>query len=77
MPQFVSIKEFKELQKIAKEALRLASRHDPDIMKMLERLIKHVNREVGVAQDLPLCHRIDILERQMKRIGAPQYRKVK
>lgn len=49
-----TVAEFKKLQKTANEALRLASKHDPD----LER-------------------RIVILERQMERLDAPQYRRVK
>jgi hypothetical protein len=49
-----TIAEFKKVQKTAAEALRLASKHDPDLEE-----------------------RIVILERQMKRLGAPQYRRVK
>lgn len=46
--------EFKKVQKDSTEALRLASKHDPDLEL-----------------------RIAILERQMKRLGAPQYRRVR
>ena len=50
----VTRKEFQKLLRIATEALRLASKHDPD----LER-------------------RISVLERQVERLGAPQYRLVR
>lgn len=50
----ITRKEFSRLERIAKEALRLASKHDPDLVM-----------------------RIEVLERQMVRIGAPQYRRVK
>jgi hypothetical protein len=53
--------QFKKLEKIAKEALRLASSHDPD----------H-------AQDLKsLRLRLDIVDRQLQRMCAPQYRVVR
>lgn len=50
----VDFQRFLDAEKNAKEALRLASKHDPDLEL-----------------------RISVLERQMKRLGAPQYRKVK
>lgn len=50
----ITRKEFNKLNQIAKDALRLASKHDPDLEK-----------------------RIVVLERQMERLGALQYRKVK
>ena len=84
--------EFKKLQRQVKDALNLASTHDPDHAKLLmdharwltqlgtelseriDRLIDHVNREIGVASEPPLHTRIDILERQTQKLGAPQYR---
>ena len=44
------------------------------VWKMLDRLLDHVNREIGVASEPPLHTRIDILERQIQKLGAPQYR---
>jgi hypothetical protein len=41
-----------------KNALKLASTHDPDIMKWITELE----------------YRLDIAERQLERLGAPQYR---
>ena len=51
MTKPITRKEFQKLTRIAMDALRLASNHDPD----------HETR-------------LDVLERQMQRIGAPQYR---
>lgn len=47
----VTQKEWNETQSRLKEALRLASSHDPDLLR-----------------------RIEVLERQVSRLGAPQYR---
>ena len=53
MKRAITRKEFNELTKIAKDALSLASRHDPD----------HE-------------HRLEIIERQLERLYAPQYREL-
>jgi len=45
--------EWNKLVRYSKDCMRLASTHDPDLLK-----------------------RIEVLERQMQRIGAPQYRLV-
>ena len=57
--------EFLKVQKQAQDAIHLASVHDPDLLKRIEileksldRLINHINREIGVAQDIPLYKRI-------------------
>jgi hypothetical protein len=60
MIKLVTKKEYNELQKTANEALRLAITHDPDHGKML--------------RDLTI--RVETIERQMERLGAPQYRVV-
>ena len=73
----VDFQRFLDAEKNAKEALRLASKHDPDIMKMLERLINHVNKQLGVVGKLSIEERISVCERRLDRIGAPKYRKVK
>ena len=57
----VGTMQFKKLEKVAKEALRLASSHDPD----------H-------AHDLKsLRLRLDIVERQLQRMNAPQFRVIR
>ena len=45
-----------------------------ELNERIDRLIDHVNREIGVASEPPLHTRIDILERQIQKLGAPQYR---
>ena len=59
-------KEFLKVQRQVKDALNLASVHDPDLVKAIkeldsriDRLVRHVNREIGVAQKIPLHSRID------------------
>jgi hypothetical protein len=52
MTKPVTRKEYNDLLRLVKDALRMASSHDPEHEKRLE-----------------------ILERQMVRLGAPQYRK--
>lgn len=47
-------KEFQRVERIAIDALRMASTHDPDLLQ-----------------------RIIVMERQLRRLGAPQYRKAK
>lgn len=71
----VDFQRFLDTEKKAKEALRLASKHDPDIMKKLDRLIDHVNKQLGVAEKLAIHERISIVERRLDRIGAPRYRR--
>ena len=58
--------EFKKLRRQVEEAIRLSSTHDPDHVKAikslserLDRLTDHVNREIGVAQDVPLHMRLE------------------
>lgn len=49
------------------DAMMMASSHDPDHARELKALNKELNE---------LTTRVAILERQMERIGAPQYRRV-
>lgn len=74
--KIVAWDRFLKVERQAREAMRLASRHDPDFEKRLDRLTNHVNREIGVAQKLSLHDRLDIIERQLERLGAPKYRKL-
>jgi hypothetical protein len=71
----VDFQRFLDTEKKAKEALRLSSKHDPDIMKMLNRLIDHVNKQLGVAGKMSIEERISIVERRLDKIGAPKYRR--
>lgn len=74
---------------------QIAALKDPITRKEFQRLVNHVNKQLGVAERIPLHQtakaalrlashhdpdlemRIETLERQMIRIGAPQYRRVK
>lgn len=58
--RFILETDFLQLKAYAWDAMQLASTHDPDH----DRCLKY------------LLHRVSILERQMERIGAPQYRTV-
>ena len=58
--KFIASKDIKEIAAHAWDALTLASTHDPDHAKKLRELES----------------RIEVLERQMERIGAPQYRTI-
>jgi hypothetical protein len=53
--------QFKKLEKVAREALRLASSHDPDQAHELK----------------SLRLRLEIVERQLVRMQAPQYRVIR
>jgi hypothetical protein len=58
---FIQTINLKRLAAYAWDAMQLASSHDPDHAKEL--------KELRI--------RIDVLERQLERIGVPQYRLVK
>jgi hypothetical protein len=67
--------EIKKLQRQVRDALDLASKHDPDHAQLL------ADHARWLASEPPLHVRIDILERQVQilerqvqRLGAPQYR---
>jgi hypothetical protein len=78
----VDWQRFLDTENNAKEALRLASKHDPDLHKLiiknkkyLIRLVNHVNKQLGVAGKVSIEERISVCERRLDRIGAPKYRK--
>ena len=54
------------------DALMLASSHDPDHHSWLKELEKIMNRDLQRIED-----RLDIVEHQLRRIGAPQYRRAR
>jgi hypothetical protein len=57
---FIANTDLKKLTGYAWDTMQLASNHDPDICRWLTALIR----------------RVDVLERQMERIGASQYRTI-
>ncbi len=57
----VAWERFLKLERDVKDALKLASSHDPDFVKLFKSI------------DM----RLNVLERQMERLGALKYRRVK
>jgi hypothetical protein len=72
MRKRVGRREYERVLKLAREAIRLASQHDPDHEHSLKLLFagEECNRkwQEGVED------RLAVIERQMERLGAPQYR---
>jgi hypothetical protein len=65
----ITRKEFARHERMIREALRLASTHDPDLVREIKdhaRWLVQLGTELG--------NRLDVVERQLERIGAPQYR---
>jgi hypothetical protein len=73
--KFIATVSQEKLAAYAWEAMRLASTHDPDH----DKLIRHSLKEIRIlgCDFQKLESRIQILERQIERIGAPQYRRIK
>lgn len=65
----VTRQEFTNIERMIKDALKLASTHDPDHAKLLSdhaRWLVQLGTEFG--------NRLDVVERRLDRVGAPQYR---
>ena len=74
--KFIAEVDSKRLAAYAWDAMQLASSHDPDHAKELKRLESLIYAEVKL-QDrrfADLCSRLSVVERQLEKIGAPQYR---
>lgn len=67
--KIVSWDRFLKVEKNSTAALNLASVHDPDLVKEIKEINKKL--EDWVKQ---LWREVDILKRQMVRLGAPEYR---
>lgn len=63
----ITRKEFNNLSRQVRDALKLASTHDPDLVKQIKALSKIIAAQFD---------RIVVMERQLERLGAPQYRRV-
>lgn len=77
--KFIAEVDFKRLAGYAWDCMQQASHHDPEHAELLRKLEKLIYAEVKL-QDrrfTDTCDRLVVLERQMERIGAPQYRKVR
>ena len=59
--KFIKTVTFKRLAGYSWDAMQLASSHDPDLLKAIRNLDSQV----------------ELLERRLDRLGAPQYRRVK
>jgi hypothetical protein len=73
----ITRKEWDDCQRRLKEALRLASTHDPDLLRriiVLECLVAEI-RKVGSSKKLEV--RLEVVERQLQRLGVPQYRLIR
>ena len=66
------------LEKVAAkswDAMELASSHDPEHAKDIRDVLDVVRDLAKVVENVEI--RVSVLERQMERIGAPQYRRVR
>jgi hypothetical protein len=72
---FIKNADLKRLAAYAWDAMQLASTHDPDLAKSIKQL-EAFNRGYWLRHD-ELISRIEILGRQVERLGAPQYRIVR
>jgi hypothetical protein len=75
MKKPITRKEFQLVQRQVKDALKLASTHDPDHAIEIRRALRWCERLFG--RVIKLEDRVDVTERQLQRVGAPQYRKVR
>jgi hypothetical protein len=74
--KFIARADLKRLAAYAWDAMQLASSHDPDHAKDLKRIEALIYAEVKL-QDrrfADICSRLSTMERQLERLGAPQYR---
>jgi hypothetical protein len=67
--------EWNKLVRYSKDCMNLASTHDPDHAVEIRRLFRWSERLFG--RVLKLEDRLEVTERQLQRLGAPQYRKIK
>jgi hypothetical protein len=65
-------KNAKKLAAYVFDAMQLASTHDPDLVKDIKNLTNDAN--ILFESKHRIQERLDIVERQLERIGAPQYR---
>jgi hypothetical protein len=74
--KFIKHASQRHIAQKAWDALMMASTHDPDLVKDIKRLEDLIYAEVKL-QDrrfADICGRLSIIERQLQRLGAPQYR---
>ena len=69
---FIENSSWRDVRAKAWDALMMASSHDPDHHKWLTQITNVLNKDLKEIES-----RLDIIEHQLRRIGAPQYRRVK
>lgn len=67
--QFIKNATVKVIAARAWDAIQMASTHDPDHNKWLTEISRVINRDLAAIES-----RLDLIEHQLRRIGAPQYR---
>ena len=75
MTKPITRKEWKELWSFVRGVAKQASNHDPEHSQELRDHDSVLADQQGWL--LSINSRLDVLERQMERIGAPQYRKAR
>lgn len=77
--KFIKESDLENVARVAWDAMMLASYHDPEHAAGLKRLENFICAEVKL-QDRRFsdtCSRLSIVERQLERLGAPQYRVIR
>ncbi len=77
--RFIEEQNIKSIAAHSWDAMMLASSHDPEHEAALIRLEKLIYAEVKL-QDrrfADICGRLSVTERQLERMGAPQYRTIR
>jgi hypothetical protein len=69
---FIKNATVEDIARLTWDASELAMKHDPDHHKWLMEISKVLNRDLPAIES-----RLDIIEQQLRRIGAPQYRRVR
>ena len=70
--KFIATADQKRIAARLWDVMIQASSHDPEHQQWLTDLTKVVNKDLTEIED-----RLDLIERALQRIGAPQYRKVR
>jgi hypothetical protein len=65
--KFIKYASHRHIAKKAWDAMMMASTHDPDHAQKLKCMMRDVNI---------IFDKLHVIERQIERLGAPQYRKV-
>jgi hypothetical protein len=77
--KFIEEQNIKSIAAHSWDAMMLASSHDPEHEAALARLENLIYAEVKLCDRrfTDTCGRLSIIERQLERMGAPQYRTIR